>query len=178
MHDEQAFRSLLGEDGILLESARGGLAALENTGILVFAQRADARLEVHHLRQSAARLFDCEIGTTTEKQYETGFPSHDAARFVVRVKEVSTTCVVYCRPTTAGGWSRAASLEEKKGGGLGHLAKRCEAVWLIEGAEALRLAGIFASVYLGPVIPASREELLGMRSVRERVFASEASTTS
>ncbi|MBP9111166.1 MAG: hypothetical protein KBF88_00080 [Polyangiaceae bacterium] len=169
MHDEQAFRSLLGMDGFLLETARGTLATLENKGILVFAQRADARLELHYLRQSGARLFDCEIGVTTEKQYESGFPSHDAARFVVRVKDVSTTCVVYGRPTTEADWSLAASLEEKKGGGLGHLAKRCEAVWFIEGAEALRLAGTFASVYLGPVVPASREELLGMRSVRERV---------
>lgn len=175
--DEQAFRKLLDERGVLVPGA------LEPPGrhaaYAVFGQRRDAALDVAALRGQAARFFDAKLGLTVDKRY-LGAPKVDAAHVVLATNdgEVAGTRLAYGRPADVDDVAAAESAERLQGTtGMALLAQRCGVVWLVvaereDGADdpvALTIAAIFASVLLGPILVPSGDALLGVRSARERL---------
>jgi hypothetical protein len=60
--------------------------------------------------------------------------------------------------------------------GLVRLARRCEAVWLVERLDpsdtlGLRLATILASVLLGPILDPDSQSLFGVKTARAKIEA-------
>ena len=59
--------------------------------------------------------------------------------------------------------------------GLALLARRCQAVWIVERADgepdrlALLLSAILASVLLGPILDPARGELFGVKTARAKL---------
>ena len=187
MDDEQTFRSLLDEHGILVP----GIAPDVPSPYLVFAQRSDARLDVTALRQHAARFFNAKLGLTVEKKYQ-GAVASDVARIVLATDDPSTSGTRLCfgRPVAPREHDQAEEAERaSQATGMGLLARRCKTVWLIargtsappstrdvarlvtpgggnavDDRVALLLAAVFASVLLGPILDG--EEIFGVRTAR------------
>ncbi|HXN30249.1 MAG TPA: hypothetical protein VN894_00245 [Polyangiaceae bacterium] len=145
---------------------------------VVFAQRADARVDADAWNGHAMRFFATRIGLTTEKRYASGqaAPRTDEASFVVAPDGgppgVRST---FARPCEAGDYAHAEAADARRGGtGLAILARRCGMVWLVvREAEpdvlALRLAAIFASVFLGPILDPRAHELFGVKTARAKL---------
>lgn len=173
---EARFRELLDEGGVLRP---GALAPpVTQTAFLVFAQRADAGLDLGALRQSATRFFDTRIGFTVDKRYGESAPRVDAVRVVVAPSDglASGTRLCFGRPTEPDDLARVEAAERAAGRhGMGLLAQRCPHVWLIETEEgdddrvALTLAAIFASVLLGPIVPPRADDVYGVRTARAKL---------
>jgi hypothetical protein len=174
--NEEAFRDLVDAHGFL--KAPRDLATLGITrAFLVFAQRDDARLEIHFWQQQARRFFDTELGLTIDKAYDQidAMPSIDAARVVVSSPKNAIEATLLCaaRPSTAADLALAESIEARHGyTGLSMLAKRCHTVWLVSSSEAgndrasLLLSAIVASVVLGPIVSPAHDELYGVKTAR------------
>lgn len=177
MQDEQTFRSLLDEHGILRDGAAPSLASAYS----VFAQRPDARLDVVALRQHAQRFFGAKLGLTVDKHYLAPVTT-DAARIVLATDDPATSGTRLCvgRPATAEDHDQAEDAERASSAtGMGHLARRCPTVWLVardappstrdvtaahDDKCSLLLAAIFASVLLGPILDG--DEIFGVRTAR------------
>ncbi len=151
---------------------------LPEKALLVFAQRADARIDIQAWAAHAERFFSARIGLAEDKRYESGAPAprSDTARFVVApAGEAPGIREVAARPRDAGDLSLAAEVDARAGGtGLALLARRCSTVWLVsrdgdDDALALRLAAIFASVLLGPILDANAFELFGVKTARAKL---------
>lgn len=171
--DEQAFRALLDERGVLRAGAMH--APDRAAAYAVFAQRSDAALDVGSLRSQAERFFGAKLGLTVDKRYYAP-PRTDAAHVVVAAPGGSGTRLVFGRPTDDDDLAAAESAERLQGTtGMALLAKRCSSLWLVvrEGSgddpAALTIAAIFASVLLGPILVPRGDALLGVRSARARL---------
>ena len=172
--NEETFRGLVDANGFL--KAPGELATLGLApAFMVFAQRDDARLEIHFWQQHARRFFDTELGLTIDKAYDRldAMPSVDAARIVVSSPKNAIEATVLCaaRPSTPADLVLAESIEARHGyTGLSMLAKRCKTVWLISAAPSdrasLLLSAIVASVVLGPIVSPAHDELYGVKTAR------------
>jgi hypothetical protein len=143
------------------------------TAFLVFAQRADARIDIQAWGLHAERFFATRIGLADERPYPAGAP---AARFVVAPTGAAAGIrSVAARPRDAEDLSIAADADALAGGtGLALLARRCDMVWLVsrEGDAdtlALRLAAILAGVLLGPILDTSAFELFGVKTARAKL---------
>ena len=173
---EEAFRALLDARGVLRADA--GLAPPERDATYaVFAQRTDARLDIDALRSQAAQFFATKLGVTVEKQYGALSPQVDAVRIVVAGADASAcgTRLCYGRPVV---WDDLAAANEAeqvmKTYGLALLAKRCGMIWLIASGSgggsgdrvALTIAGILASVVLGPIVTPGRRQIFGVKGAR------------
>lgn len=170
--DEASLRALLDERGLLRQ---GALAApARSTVYAVFAQRADASLDVPALKRQAERFFGTRLGLTVDKAYGPGAVREDAARVVVHGDDPSASGTRLCfgrgaQPDDVGA---AEEAERRKGTfGLAALAQRCGALWLVvpetdEDRVALTIAAIFASVMLGPILTPFGAELFGVRTAR------------
>ncbi|MDB4993438.1 MAG: hypothetical protein JWM74_870 [Myxococcaceae bacterium] len=180
MNDE-TFRGLVDANGFL--KAPGDLTTLGLArAFLVFAQRDDARLEIHFWQQQARRFFDTELGLTIEKAYDQldAMPSIDAARVVVSSPKNAVEATLLCaaRPSTPADLALAESIEARHGyTGLAMLAKRCKTVWLVSapaGSDraALLLSAIVASVVLGPIVSPAHDELYGVKTARLKLESS------
>jgi hypothetical protein len=180
---EEAFRDLVDANGFL--KAPGDLAPLGIArAYLVFAQRDDARLEIHFWQQQARRFFDTELGLSVDKAYDRldSMPTTDAARIVVSSPKNAVEATLLCaaRPSTAADLALAESIEARHGyTGLSMLAKRCKTVWLVSSTNqaggdraALLLSAIVASVVLGPIIPPAHDELYGVKTARLKLESS------
>jgi hypothetical protein len=188
--NEETFRELFDENGFL--KAPPDLAPLDLArAFLVFAQRDDARLEIHFWQQQARRFFDTELGLTIDKAYDRidAMPRVDAARVVVSSPKnaVEATLVCAARPSTVADLALAESIEARRGyTGLSMLAKRCKTVWLVSPSTtsagtygqapsdraALLLSAIMASVVLGPIVAPARDELYGVKTARIKLESS------
>jgi hypothetical protein len=178
--DEQGFRNLLDEHGVLLPGALS--APARSAALLVFAQRPDATLELGTLRAQAARFFGAKLGLTVDKRYaarSAGGPDTDAARVVLASDDGLTagTRLVYGRPADPDDLAAAEAAERAQStSGMALLAQRCPTAWLVvlEGADdrvALTIAAIFASVFLGPILSPDGSEVYGVRTARQKLEA-------
>jgi hypothetical protein len=176
--DEQGFRALLDDDGILRP---GALAAPPRAGAFtVFAQRPDARLDVAELQRHAARFFATRLGLTVDKRYGVEAPPRvDAARIVVATaaEASSGTRLVFGRPATDDDHAAAQAAERaQQTTGMAELARRCATVWLVRAADAadgdpvaLAVAAVLAGVFLGPILPPGGDALFGVKTARLRL---------
>jgi hypothetical protein len=148
------------------------------TALLVFAQRADARIDIDAWNAHAERFFHTRIGLTEDKVYPPGvaLPRSDTAHFVVAPDGAPPGVrAVAGRPREADDLAVAAEIEARAGAaGLALLARRCDTVWLVSrdgnaDALALRLAAILASVLLGPILDCSAPELFGVKTARAKL---------
>lgn len=146
--------------------------------LLVFAQRADARVDIQSWGAHAERFFSTRIGLAEEKTYVPGAcaPLSDAARVVVApTGEPPGIREITGRPRQAEDLSAADEAEARRGAaGLALLARRCGTVWLVSRESvadvlALRLAAILAGVLLGPILDVSASELFGVKTARAKL---------
>ncbi len=145
---------------------------------LVFAQRADARMDIDAWDAHAMRFFATRIGLTVDKRYVGGeaAPRTDEATFVVAADGAPPGVrQVFARPCETGDYALAEAADARAGGtGLALLARRCGTVWLIAREAspdpiALRLATIMASVLLGPILDCPANELFGVKTARAKL---------
>jgi hypothetical protein len=176
-NDEQAFRDLLDDDG-LLRSEVGSLLELGDA-FAVFAQRSDAALDLASLRRQGERFFGVKLGLTADKRYGVRTPEADAARIVVASPDAtaSGTRLCYGRRTEERDLIAAEEAERLEGTtGMALLARRCPMVWLVsrESREshddrvALTIAAVFASTFLGPILVCGRA-IFGVKTARLRL---------
>jgi hypothetical protein len=188
--DEEAFRALLDERGVL----RPGALEPPVRAFTVFAQRPDACIDVTTWRRHAERFFRTQIGLTVTKRYDpANLPIVDAARIVVSAETARGTRLCYARPAEPGDLDAAEQADNRAGyTGMATLAARCKTVWLValgvpfgpsaaptartSGANdsdriALLLSAILASVLLGPILSPDKGELFGVRTARLKLEA-------
>jgi hypothetical protein len=173
---EEGFRALLDGRGLLRPDA---LAAPDRSAAYtVFAQRADATLDLAAIKGHASRFFDAKIGLTVEKRYGTdAAPLVDAARVILATDDgtASGTRLCFGRPSSAEDHEIADAAERiQNTTGMSLLARRCEMVWLVvceadHDRVALTIAAIFASTLLGPILSPAADELFGVRTARMKL---------
>ena len=144
---------------------------------LVFSQEPHALPDIERLRGHAERFFGCKLerlesgSTWIRVRLTSSRPPFDA-ELVLRVRDVTREDIDDAKTAEARG--RAA--------GMSALAEKCGRVWEVgptpdaEPIEAayVALAGICASVALGPVMPPDRSTLFGVRGAMERLASSSA----
>jgi hypothetical protein len=143
----------------------------------VFAQRADARVDIDAWNAHAVRFFATRIGLTTDRRYpDAAAPVLDEVTFVVAPEGAESGLrTARARPRQSEDLALADLAEPRaRGAGLSALARRCGMVWLVarEGDGdrlALRLAAILASVLLGPVLDPAGPDIFGVKTARERL---------
>lgn len=169
--NEESFRALLDGNGLLRP---GQLAAPDRQlSFAVFAQRADARLDLEPMKRQAEQFFSIKIGSSVEKRYEVS-PDTDAARIIVAGGDgtSSGTRLCFARPVDASDLAAAEEAERAMGTyGLALLAQRCKTLWCIvpeseDDRAALTIAAIFASTMLGPILSPGGQEIYGVRGAR------------
>jgi len=150
--------------------------------LLVFAQRADARVDIGGWSAQAERFFSTRLGLAEDKPYAPGqaAPLVDGARIVVAPDgEPPGIRSIHGRPREADDLALAEDADERAGPGgtgLALVARRCQTVWLVTRALdpdplALRLAAILASVLLGPILDVRVPELFGVKTARAKLDA-------
>jgi hypothetical protein len=156
------------------------VAVPRESAYLVFAQRADARIDIAAWSAQAERFFSTRLGLAEEKRYAAGqaAPRSDEARVVVapagEAPGIRSTCA---RPSEADDLALAVSADERigpGGTGLALVARRCQTVWLVSRTVdadllALRLAAILASIMLGPILDVRVPELFGVKTARAKL---------
>jgi len=148
--------------------------------LVVFAQRADARVDIDAWNAYAMRFFATRIGLTTDKRpaSDQAAPRNDDASFVVAPDGAPPGVrSTLARPCEARDYALADAADARRGGtGLALLARRCGMVWLVvrEAAAdplALRLSAILAGALLGPILDPAAEELFGVKTARAKLQA-------
>jgi hypothetical protein len=143
----------------------------------VFSQQPDLVAALPQLLQHARRFFAAELDVLAAS-------SGDRADVTVADVTLTFASSRYPGRGTFRLESRAATADDRfdadaaevagKAGGMALLAARCPAVWLIHpqpdvtGSAELQLSALLASVALGPVLPADRSTLYGVRGAMER----------
>jgi hypothetical protein len=165
------------------DATRGDPAPAGREGaLLVFAQRADARIDIAGWNGQAERFFSTRLGLAEDKRYPPGQPApqRDGARFVIAPTGQSPGIrSALGRPREALDLALAVEADERVGPGgtgLALVARRCQTVWLItrtldSDPLALRLAAILASVLLGPILDVRVPELFGVKTARAKLEA-------
>ncbi len=167
---------LLDDRGVLLTSRWDDVRLTRP--LLVFLQRKTARIDVGQLSVCAARNFDTRLGLMVPKRYEgaAGELRDLTLLAVAPPGRDATPVTILTRLATPADHALALALEEEQGGGgLGLLARRCEAVAEVDSGAgdelALRVAAIFAQAHLGPVVAPAARQLFGVKTARERLLA-------
>ena len=169
---EERFRELLDERGVLRPDA---LASPDRSAAYtVFAQQANAALDVAALRNHASRFFAAKLGLTVDKKYGLDLPRVDVARIVLATNDGSASGTRLCfgRPAREPDLAAAEDAERVQAThGMALLAQRCPTVWLVvresdDDRVALTIAAVFASSMLGPILDPTRDELFGVRTAR------------
>jgi hypothetical protein len=152
-----------------------------DSAYLVFAQSADARVDIGAFSAHAERFFATRLGLTADKSYAPGqAPRSDDAGIVIAPDgETPGIRHASARPRGDADLALAATADERAGPGgtgLALLARRCQTVWLVSRVIdpdplALRLAAILASVLLGPILDARVPEIFGVKTARAKLEA-------
>ena len=151
---------------------------LREDAFVVFAQRADARVDIGAWDAHAMRFFATRIGLSADKRYvaREAAPRTDEATFVVAPNGAPPGIrQAFARPCEAGDYALAEAADARAGGtGLALLARRCGMVWLVAREAspdpiALSLAAIMASVLLGPILDCTANELFGVKTARAKL---------
>jgi hypothetical protein len=136
--------------------------------LVVFAQRAQPRLEVESWNEHGERFFDTRIGLAE--------PLESGARLVIApAGHDPGVRWVEGRTRSDEDLAEAEAAEARAGGGgLALLARRCQSVWLVEkigeaDSLALQLAAVMASVLLGPILDGAVGELFGVKTARAKI---------
>lgn len=143
----------------------------------VFSQEPDLVAALPRLLAHARRFFDLELEVLSASA--TDRPDPAIAELRLRVDggrfPGSGTFRIESRPTTADDRSAAEAAEARShAGGMSLLAGRCPNLWSlipegdVQGSAELQLSALFASVALGPVLPADESTLYGVRGAMER----------
>jgi hypothetical protein len=155
------------------EGAAGGSA--DARGYLVFSQQAvtPAAVNVEAWSAQAERFFDARLGLAEPVREAAGSvelrlvltPSGGGAGILAVRGRASTE---HDRALADAGERLAG------GGGLALLARRCPGVWHVERRGdvdplALRLAAIFASILLGPIVDRTSGEIFGVKTARAKL---------
>jgi hypothetical protein len=136
-------------------------------GYVVFSQSSDLCWPLVALLGNARRFFDLSVDVLEERD----------ATLRVAVDRAGTHAHyrLTIEPSTPELQARARSAEiAGRAAGMATLAARCPTVWRIEPEAAapdaltLKLAGLLASVALGPVLPPDDSTLFGVRGANER----------
>jgi hypothetical protein len=145
---------------------------------VVFAQRTDARVDIDAWNAHSMRFFATKIGLTADKRYaaDASPPRTDDAAFVVAPDGGRPGLrSAFARPCDPDDYVLADAADARVGStGLTLLARRCGMVWLVARETrpdplALRLAAIFASVLLGPILDLAADELFGVKTARAKL---------
>lgn len=144
-----------------------GDASSRESALLVFAQTADADIDIDGWNAHAMRFFDCRIGLAESS------PSSRTAMVVAPDGEAPGIRHLLARPPDAEDL-RIAEAADPGASGLALLARRCRGVWIVErkGDDdrlALRLAIVLASVLLGPILDARGPHLFGVKTGRAKL---------
>jgi hypothetical protein len=134
---------------------------------VVFAQSAGAEIDVDALDDRARRFFRARIGLADDR------PSAFLSLVVAPDDEPPGIRRLFARPRSDAELALAEAADVQMTG-LSLLARRCNAVWLVErvgdpDALALRLAVVLASVMLGPILDARGPELFGVKTGRAKL---------
>jgi hypothetical protein len=170
----------------MVDADRGGKSETatrqRETAFVVFAQRADARIDIGGWSAQAERFFATRLGLAEDRRYdpERDAPARDEARFVVApAGEAPGIRLASGRPRTHEDLALAVDADGRAGPGgtgLALVARRCQTVWLVcretdPDPLALRLAAILASVLLGPILDVRMPELFGVKTARAKLEA-------
>jgi hypothetical protein len=142
---------------------------------LVFSQEPDGLPDTERLATHASRFFGSKLerleagAAWVRVRLSSARPPFDA-ELILRVRDVTRDDISDAKGAEARG--RAA--------GMSALAEKCPRLWEIGPAQGsapsedayLALAGICASVALGPVLPPDRSTLFGVRGAMERLALS------
>lgn len=136
----------------------------------IFAQQAEAHLEIEAWNRHGERFFGARIGLAE--------PLDGGGRIVIAPEGLEPGIrAARGRARNEDDLVQAERAEERAGGGgLALLARRCQTVWLVERRDpadtlALRLAAVMASVLLGPILDPTSGELFGVRTARLKLDA-------
>jgi hypothetical protein len=162
--------------------ASDGAGGTRETAYVVFAQRADARIDIAGWRAHAERFFSTRLGLAEDRRYAPGdaAPLRDHARFVIAPAGGPPGIRgALARPREADDLALAESADERAGPGgtgLARVARRCSMIWLVArdldpDPLALRLAAVLASVLLGPILDVRVPELFGVKTARAKLEA-------
>jgi hypothetical protein len=146
---------------------------------LVFAQRADARIDVDAWNDYAVRFLAARVGLAQEPERR---PESDAQTVFARVVVAPDGAPPAIRSLFARHRDDVdLALAEAADAGAGHtglalLARRCDSVWLVErdgepDRPALLCAAILAGVMLGPILDARGPEIFGVKTARAKLEA-------
>jgi hypothetical protein len=146
-----------------------GDTSSRESAFLVFAQSADANIDVDGWNAQAVRFFATRIGLAEDRA------STPVALVIAPDGEAPGVRRVRARLRDADDLALAETADAA-GTGLALLARRCGGVWLVERATepdrlALRLAIVLASVMLGPILDARGPELFGVKTGRAKLEA-------
>jgi hypothetical protein len=143
---------------------------------MVFAQRADARIELATWRNQASQFFATELGLAEDVHTEAPFPPTAETRVMIATRDGTTgtrRCEARPRVATDLELARAAEAQTRTAG-LALLAERCPTVWLVhtetsDDRIALRIAAILASTLLGPIVAPDGTAIFGVKTARQRL---------
>jgi len=173
--DEQWFRSLLDEDGVLSDAADLGMN--ERQCFRVFSQDAAPKIRSGKWAEFAQRFTDTRLGITTDKRYGMRDIVRDAARVVLSRDTLRATRLVMVRAATDADVSHAEAGERASGTyGMAALAKRCKTVFVVvtQAADdsrddaALLLCAILAGTELGPIVAPDASDIIGFKTAWTR----------
>jgi hypothetical protein len=137
------------------------------SAFVVFAQNTGATIAIDAWDAQAARFFATRLGLAESRA------SNPAGLVIAPDGEAPGIRRLFVRPRDPEDLALAEAADTG-GSGLALLARRCNAVWLVERlAEpdtlALRLAIVLASVMLGPILDVRGPELFGVKTGRAKL---------
>ena len=174
--DEEQARALLDDDGYLRSASQAPLAL--SGAYLVFSQANGVTLDMLAWQRQATRFFQSRVGLALPKKSGRSVADSDAYLLMVEAPNTPVARrLLWLRPRTSDDLDLAQRIESAKGSrGMSDLATRCSGVCLIESEgpddrAALVLAGLAASILLGPIVPPTHDEIYGVRTAREKLEA-------
>ncbi|HXX65623.1 MAG TPA: hypothetical protein VEK07_00460 [Polyangiaceae bacterium] len=158
----------------------------------VFAQSADAPIDIDAWNAHAVRFFATGLGLADGPQTHTtpldeNFPAASCPSAEVDRLTLCARLVIAPQGAPAGirsarrrariaaDLAQADAAEARSGtSGLARLARRCGGIWLVErqgpaDTLALRLAAILASLLLGPILDPDANALFGVKTARAKM---------
>ena len=178
--DEEQARAFLDDDGYLRSTAVAPLALA--SAYLVFSQSYSqtegVNLDMFAWQKQATRFFQTRIGLALPKASGRSVVGSDAYLLLVEPPNAPLAKrLLWLRARTPDDLDLAQRIEAAAGArGMSDLAGRCTGVCLIEtegpdDRAALVLAGLAASIMLGPIVPPNHQEIYGVRTAREKLEA-------
>lgn len=153
----------------------GGRAPMQRLGIVIFAQAESTRVDLVKILGNARQFFEAEVEVLDER-LEDREQARVGLRLASKKHGYAGTFVLVSRPANESDRLEAVAAEARgRATNMSLLAAKCAFVWEVRPepdtpeAATLNLCGVLASVALGPVMPADRSTLYGVRGSMERL---------